>query len=84
MLHSPVSPRSPSPSPPPPLVHITSCVSQAYGNLIGHWRISPPGVTGGGLKVSDIDAFWLQRSLSKFYPDANASQRIAEVRVLPF
>ncbi len=37
------------------------------------------GVTGGGLKVSDIDAFWLQRSLSKFYPDAHLSQKYAEV-----
>jgi hypothetical protein len=38
------------------------------------------GGVSGGLKVSDIDAFWLQRSLSKFYPDANVSQRYAEVR----
>ncbi len=37
------------------------------------------GVTGGGLKVTDIDAYWLQRKLSKFYDDANVSQRYAEV-----
>ncbi len=37
------------------------------------------GIAAGGLKVTDIDAYWLQRSLSKFYDDANQSQRYAEV-----
>jgi pre-mRNA-splicing helicase BRR2 len=36
------------------------------------------GLSAGGLRVSDIDAYWLQRSLSKFYPDANQSQRMSE------
>ncbi|KAF0701712.1 Aste57867_7878 [Aphanomyces stellatus] len=32
----------------------------------------------GGLNVQDIDAFWLQRELSKWYKDAEVSDRLSE------
>jgi pre-mRNA-splicing helicase BRR2 len=32
----------------------------------------------GGLNVHEIDAFWLQRGLSKYYEDANISAKMAE------
>jgi pre-mRNA-splicing helicase BRR2 len=46
--------------------------------LLVRFVVLASGLSAGGLRVSEIDAYWLQRSLSKFYPDANQSQRMSE------
>jgi N-terminal helicase PWI domain len=35
-------------------------------------------VLQGRLDPNDIDAYWLQRGLSRYYPDADASAKLSE------